>query len=112
MIMVGIGASLGATIRYLLTMIFKRLKYNWPLATFVINLSGSLLLGILSRRFGGNQSALLFWGVGVLGGYTTFSTFNTELVSLLDKKRWLAFWLYLVLSYAGGIGAAVIGMMI
>ncbi|WP_295731082.1 CrcB family protein [uncultured Limosilactobacillus sp.] len=112
MLIVGIGASLGALVRYLMTISFKQLKLNWPLATLLINLSGSFLLGVLTHHLGSTQPSIAFWGSGVLGGYTTFSTFNTELVSLIDERRWTAFWLYLILSYAGGICTAFFGMTI
>lgn len=112
MITVGCGAAIGAIIRYVITTLFKRLKFDWPLATLLINLSGSLLLGILSHLLIGNPALLTFWGVGVLGGYTTFSTFNTELVSLIDERRWRDCVLYLVLSYGGGCALAFLGMVI
>lgn len=112
MIFVGCGAMIGAVIRYWITSIYKRMQWNWPLATLLINLSGAFLLGILTNHFANNQMAINFWGVGVLGGYTTFSTFNTELLALIDEHRWFTMGLYLLLSYGGGIALAFLGLMI
>ncbi|GHV97934.1 putative fluoride ion transporter CrcB 2 [Lactobacillus nasalidis] len=102
---VGFGASLGALARFGLTNYGKKhwmrqTAFPWP--TLVINLSGAFLLGLV---FALNLPAFVyaFLGTGVLGGYTTFSTLNTEMLSLADsgKKRLLK--RYLLASYLGGI---------
>ena len=112
MMIVGCGAMIGAVIRYWITSIYKRMQWNWPFATLLINLSGAFLLGLLTNHFANNQMAINFWGVGVLGGYTTFSTFNTELLVLIDEHRRFTMGLYLLLSYVGGITLAFLGLMI
>ena len=112
MMIVGCGAMIGAVIRYWVTNIYKRMQWDWPLATLLINLSGAFLLGLLTNHFANNQMAINFWGVGVLGGYTTFSTFNTELLALIDEHRWFTMGLYLLLSYVGGIALAFLGLKI
>ena len=112
MMLVGCGAMIGAVIRYWVTNIYKRMQWDWPLATLLINLSGALLLGLLTNHFANSQMAINFWGVGVLGGYTTFSTFNTELLALIDEHRWFIMGLYLLLSYGGGITLAFLGLKI
>ena len=55
---------------------------------------------------------MLLFGIRLLGGYTTSSTFNVELISMIDEKRWGMFALYFGLSYLGGVIAAICGMMI
>lgn len=112
MLNVGIGSAIGAVLRYLLTQLWKKQQRNWPLATLLINVSGAFLLGLLTGRLAANSSTMLFLGTGILGGYTTFSTFNTEMVALIDEHRWGSFWLYLIASYGGGLVAAWIGMQL
>ncbi|MEE6639419.1 CrcB family protein [Limosilactobacillus pontis] len=89
MLSVGCGAALGA---------------------LLINLTGALVLGFLTGHLAADGAAMRFWGVGLLGGYTTFSTFNTELVAMVDERRWGSLVAYLILSYGGGLVAAWVGM--
>jgi CrcB protein len=110
MINVGLGSAIGALLRYLLTSCWKKRGINWPLATLLINVTGSLALGLLTSHFAADSPVMLLFGIGMMGGYTTFSTFNTELISMIDEHRWVALLTYLGLSYILGIGAAVIGM--
>lgn len=112
MISVGFGSAIGALIRYLLTNLWKKTKVNWPVATLFINISGAFILGILTHHFLSDSQTMLFFGTGVMGGYTTFSTFNTEMVAMIDERRWAALGCYLCLSYGGGILAAWWGMQL
>ena len=82
------------------------------MATLLINLTGALVLGLLTGHLAAAGSAMLFWGVGLLGGYTTFSTFNTEMIAMVDEHRWGSLVIYFFVSYAGGLLAAWIGMSI
>ena len=79
---------------------------GWPLATLVINLVGGLLMGLLvgwlMRRGGGEHWRLLI-GVGILGGFTTFSTFSLELVDMISAGRWTDATGYAVISTLGAI---------
>ena len=109
MISVGLGAAIGAVIRYIITTWWKKLRIDWPLATLFINITGSFLLGIFTKNFASNSSLMLLFGIGLLGG---FSTFNVELISMMDEKRWGMFAVYFGLSYLGGVIAAICGMMI
>lgn len=112
MLSVGCGSALGALLRYWLTTWWKRQQVNWPLATLLINLTGALVLGILTGRLAATGSAMLFWGVGLLGGYTTLSTLNTEMIAMVDEHRWGSLVIYFVVSYVGGLLAAWLGMSI
>ena len=112
MLSVGCGAALGALLRYWLTTWWKRQQVDWPLATLLINLTGALVLGILTGRLAATGSAMLFWGVGLLGGYTTLSTLNTEMIAMVDEHRWGSLVIYFVVSYVGGLLAAWLGMSI
>ena len=112
MLSVGCGSALGALMRYCLTTLWKKQQVDWPLATLLINLTGALVLGLLTGHLAAAGSAMLFWGVGLLGGYTTFSTFNTEMIAMVDEHRWGSLVIYFFVSYAGGLLAAWIGMSI
>ncbi|RVU71522.1 MULTISPECIES: fluoride efflux transporter CrcB [Lactobacillus] len=102
-ILAGIGAIFGACGRYAITNYGKK---NWPsffpFATLLINLSGAFLLGLV---FALHVSPFLYAliGTGVLGGYTTFSTLNVELLGKLKDHQTKNFFLYLLASYLGGL---------
>jgi len=112
------GAGLGGLARYALGgWIMARSGVRFPLGTFFINISGSFLIGLLmtllAERFHPHPNWRLFLVVGVLGGYTTFSTFEYEtLQSVRDGERWMGL-LYMMGSVAFGylavwLGAALI----
>lgn len=101
---VGFGASLGAVARYALTSYGKKhwmqgTAFPWP--TLLINLTGTFLLGLaFALQLPARVYSLL--GTGVLGGYTTFSTLNTEMVSLAENGQKHVLKRYLLASYLGG----------
>ena len=109
--LIGLGGFLGAITRYLMTVYFSKFKL-FPLATFIINISGSFLMGILAGNERLSVSISLFIGTGFLGAYTTFSTMNFELFSLKQSRRHFLFILYLVSSYCLGLLSAGIGYLI
>jgi CrcB protein len=93
-------------------------KYGgrFPLGTFVINVSGSFLIGLLmtlmSERWQPHPNLRLFLVVGVLGGYTTFSSFEYEtLQAARSGERWLGL-LYVVGSVAAGYAAVWLGAVL
>lgn len=105
MIITGIGAAIGALVRYNLTAFIKgKLGTNFPIATLIINLTGAFLLGIVKDT----EFALLV-GTGILGGYTTFSTYNVELLTLIRNKAWSKACSYFVLSGIFGPVVAFLG---
>lgn len=108
--MVAVGAAFGVLARALTTNWIKR-KWNstFPLATFIINMAGSLLLGFLTGLTIDNQ-LLLVLGTGFMGSFTTFSTFNVENIELLQQKKYLHLISYLGTSYVFGIVAVFIGV--
>ncbi|WP_414048604.1 fluoride efflux transporter CrcB [Macrococcus animalis] len=95
MLYVVLGAPLGAMLRYLVS---QKLNGAFPFGTLMINLLGALLLGFVARL---DQSMMLLLGTGFLGAFTTFSTFNVEIVQLFKERR-LAAIVYLSLSYVIG----------
>lgn len=109
---IGLGAALGSLIRFKITLKIKKLfKSNWPLATFLINLSGSFLLGLMFGT-GLGKNYFLFLGTGVIGGFTTFSTLNSELVGQFNNKHPHTGISYMVFSYMGGFCFFVLGYFI
>lgn len=100
-----IGGFLGAPLRFWVGRAVKLV----PLGTFVINVTGSLLLGMMWAATGGQGAWYAFVGTGVLGAYTTFSTFSVEAVTLWEQGRsgWAA--LYVVGSALCGLAAAWLG---
>lgn len=110
--MLGLGASAGACVRYFLTNIVKaHLKEDFPLATFILNVTGALMLGFI---VGIKLNSLLYAiiGTGFFGGYTTFSTFNNELFSLVRDQNYRMAVIYALTSYIIGIGFAFLGFEI
>lgn len=112
MLFVGIGGAFGALVRFQLGRILARNStLVFPIGTFLINLSGAVLLGVLSASGLGDRFYLLF-GQGFLGAYTTFSTFMYEGVQLFHKKApWNAV-IYIVGSLLLGIIGYMIGFQI
>ena len=89
---VALGSALGGAARFLVGSALQRVAgAGFPVATLVINVTGSFALGVLARLAadggGVGPSARLFLAVGVCGGYTTFSTFSLEAVELLQRGR-------------------------
>ena len=114
---IGIGGFLGAISRYGIALwIGQRWGRNFPLGTFVINVSGSFLIGLLmslfTERFMVNPQWRLMLVVGFLGAYTTFSTFEYETGTLMKDGEWLIAGLNVVLSVFAGFVALKLGEVI
>lgn len=94
-LLVGIGGFLGANARFLVARwVGAFVETRFPLGTFVINVSGSFLLGVVgtlvAQKVVPNSDAVrLALGVGFLGAFTTFSTFEFETHALFDDGSWL-----------------------
>ncbi|MEO8677608.1 MAG: fluoride efflux transporter CrcB [Vicinamibacterales bacterium] len=94
-LLVGIGGFIGANARFVVArMVGAMFETRFPLGTFLINVSGSFLLGVLGtviaqRVFPSSEAMRLALGVGFLGAFTTFSTFEFETHALIDDGSWL-----------------------
>jgi len=111
---VALGGALGALARYGISgWVYDRLGENFPWGTLVVNLVGCLALGLVIRWL--QVSAVApevrpFLTIGVLGAFTTFSTFSYETVALLQEGQWLRAGLYMGGSVVLGLIAMVAGM--
>jgi CrcB protein len=115
-LLIGIGGFLGANARYIIAgWVGRTLGLNFPYGTFLINVSGSfflgLLMGLLYHRPFDFLYHRLFFAVGFLGAYTTFSTFSYETLRLAQDGHLAAVLLYSVGSVLLGIVAVFLGFV-
>jgi len=115
LVLTALAGGLGGALRFLVdTGVQRGNRTSVPLGTIIVNATACLVLGFVtayaSAHFGsGDVRSIL--GVGLLGGYSTFSTASVEALGLLRKGRWLA-----AIVHAGGmlvvcIGASVLGLV-
>lgn len=101
--LVAIGAGFGVLGRVIISNWIKRKNaHPFPLSTFVVNMIGSFLLGVVTG-IGVDTSFSLLIGTGFFGSFTTFSTFNVENIDLLRRKKYVQLFGYLGGSYVFGI---------
>ena len=111
------GAGLGGLARYVAgTWIMAKYGGRFPLGTFIINVSGSLLIGVLmtlfTERWQPHPNWRLFLVVGILGGYTTFSSFEYEAYQAVSEgARWLGM-LYVTGSVVCGYFGVWLGALL
>lgn len=113
-ILVGLGGGLGSALRYVASLgISKHWSGDFPLGTFVVNLSGSLLIGLILGRLLTHQQIgeewKLFLATGFCGGYTTFSAFSIENVSLLQSGQFTMALIYMAGSVLLGVLTVILG---
>jgi len=114
---VGCGGFIGAISRYLLSTFINRINpVNFPVSTLIINVIGSFLIGMVTQLFSNlypnNKRLLLFLTTGILGGFTTFSTFSLETVNLYQNGNTLFAVLNVVLSIAFCLSGTVLGKLL
>ena len=109
-LLVGLGAFFGGSCRHLINIKIGLLNLLFPWATFGINLTGSLLIGILMAiSFKDQNLWKLLLTTGFCGGFTTFSSFSFESLSLLKSGNIVMALNYIFLSIMGGLLFAIIG---
>ena len=112
-LLVGVGGAIGAMSRHgvgLLSLRFLGPGYPW--GTLAVNVVGGLLMGVLVGVLaarGGGEAARLFIAVGVLGGFTTFSAFSLEMVTMLTRGAHAAALGYALVSVLASVGALMLG---
>ena len=115
-VLIFLGGGLGSVLRYLVGQAFQKTNGTFPLGTFLINIIGSLLIGILLGYFYKNSSdsqhlrALLV--LGFCGGFTTFSAFSNEALTLIQQHQYLNALFYITGSVLLGITSTFIGYLI
>ena len=112
-LLVALGGAAGAWLRYMVSRLWTQAlgpvaAGAFPWATLSVNLAGSLAMGLLAgwlaRHGGHGEGYRLLLGVGVLGGFTTFSAFSLEVVMLASRGAIGMAAIYAALSLAAGIG--------
>jgi CrcB protein len=110
---VSLGGALGSLARYGVGYAFPARPAGFPWATFTVNVSGCLLIGVLmvlvTEVWGGHRLVRPFLGVGVLGGYTTFSTYVVDVQRLVDRGAAGTGLLYLAGTLSGALLAVYTG---
>ena len=105
-----VGGGIGSVLRYGVTLLVtQRFGPGFPWATFAINIVGSLIIGIVfelsqTRTLGVTPLVRIFLMTGVLGGFTTFSTFSLDIVTLASERAFL-------LAFAYGAGSVIVGFV-
>ena len=113
--LVMLGGAIGAGFRYHIGRIaLANMGAAFPWGTWIVNLVGALLMGVLAgillREGAAGEPLRLFLGVGVLGGFTTFSAFSLELVTMLQRGDHALGLAYAVSSVAGSAALLILGL--
>nr|WP_210294802.1 fluoride efflux transporter CrcB [Rhizobium sp. BK491] len=116
-LIVFLGAGLGGAFRLGINELAARLLgIEFPVGTLIINVLGAFIMGLLTEYFafrgGMSQEMRLFLTTGLLGGFTTFSTFALESVVLWERGQWMSAIAYIGLSVFLSIGALMAGLAI
>lgn len=116
-LLVFFGAGLGGALRHAVNVAAVRLSLtSFPYGTLTVNVSGSLAMGLLAgyfaHQFDPGQSWRLFLTTGILGGFTTFSTFSLEAALLYQRGEPGAALLYVLTSVAVSIAALFLGLFV
>lgn len=114
---IALGGAIGASLRYLsLTYITRLMGFAFPYGTMTVNIAGSVLMGILAgylaKTLPHSNELRAFLAVGVLGGFTTFSSFSLDAMTLIDDGMWHKAVIYVVVSVLLGISGLFLGMLV
>ena len=118
LLLVALGGGTGAVARYLVgVQTLRAFGSGWPYGTLTVNVLGGLfmglLAGLLAHRGGGDQERWrLLLGVGVLGGFTTFSAYSLEVALMIERRAYGQAALYALFSSALAIGALFLGLIV
>jgi fluoride exporter len=113
---IGVGAAIGAWIRWGLGIALNPLFPTLPIGTLTANLLGGLLMGLamefITRHAIMSPEMRLFVTTGFLGGLTTFSTFSAEMTTLLLRREWMWAWVGIAAHVAGSLLMTVVGIVL
>ena len=114
LVLIALGGGAGALLRYAVQGVVQPKGSVFPVGTLIVNISGCLVIGFLMALFTGpyviREEYKLGIIVGVLGGYTTFSSFGWETMQLLQGRQWGIALLYVGLSVMVGLVATFAGI--
>ncbi|MEA3013094.1 MAG: fluoride exporter [Sphingomonadales bacterium] len=114
LLLVMLGGAIGAGLRHLAGGVaLGRLGPGFPWGTLFVNLAGGLLIGLLTGWFvraGGNEAMRLFLGVGLLGGFTTFSAFSLETFLMIERGETGIAAAYVGISVVGSVALLFAGL--
>ncbi len=113
---VGIGSFLGGMLRYVVSMgVHQGLSLKFPLGTFIVNIIGCFLIGVVfewSTKLTLDRQLVLFATTGLLGGFTTFSAFSFETVTMIREGQLVNAAGYLLASVFIGLLATYLGIIL
>lgn len=113
---IAVGGVLGSWMRWRLSVWFPVAPGTFPTTTLAVNLVGSALIGVVLVLFLDRQPPRLlshsFLGTGILGAFTTFSTFTIESAELLRQSKPLTAFVYVIASVVGGVFVALASMRV
>ncbi len=117
LLLIGLGGFIGSVARYLVSKLNLTWHfYNIPMGTLVVNIVGSLLIGLISgllvHHIASSENLKLFLITGICGGFTTFSAFTFENLQLIQSGHNTAAVIYIAISIVVGILAVLGGLWI
>ena len=119
--LVALGGAVGAVARHqagrgMTALLGPAAVSAFPWATLAVNVAGSLAMGLLAgwlaRHGSGGETARLLLGVGLLGGFTTFSAFSLELMVLIERGQGGSAFAYAAISALAGVTALYVGLIV
>jgi fluoride exporter len=114
--LVGLGSFIGGSLRYLITQTIQlKTLQAFPFGTLAVNIAGCFLIGVafsLGEKGNLSESWRLFLAPGILGGFTTFSSFTNESLTMISAGETLQAFSYILLSITIGLAANYAGILL
>lgn len=115
-LIVGCGSFTGGVLRYLVSFFMKGVSKGFPWGTLLVNLLGCLIIGLLCGHFSKNcteyNTWYIFLTIGLCGGFTTFSTFSKEALTMLQCSNYIGLVSYVTVSVIAGIALVALGYLL
>lgn len=112
LVLAALGGGIGAALRYSVIRLMEKMQKEFFVATFLVNSIGSFFIGIAMHRIIVEPHWYALLATGILGGFTTFSTFAFDVVRLMEGKQRKTMIFYSLLTLSIGILAVAIGYAI